>query len=155
MNNPFAALDLHLLRIKTMPKEKRIPNLDQQLKLVNVSKPNGVRDRVILLLRHKYKLRPSDISALNISDVDLEGGIIHIFRQPKKRIVVIDECDFLDLRRWSAVRKLYVSGVDAFIISMHWTQGRTEPYKRISVRGVFQVVQKYASSKQLITTFDY
>jgi site-specific recombinase XerC len=145
MNNPFATLDLRLLRVEKMPDGKTIPSLDEQLKLVDVSKPNGIRDRVILLLRHKYKLRPSDISTLNISDVDFSGGIIHIFRQQKKRIVVIDECDFLDLRRWGAVRKLYVSGLDAFLISMHWTRGRSEPYKRISVRGVFLVVQKYDS----------
>jgi site-specific recombinase XerC len=145
MNNPFASLDLRILRVEKMPDRKPIPNLDQQLKLVDVSKPNGARDRVILLLRHKYKLRPSNISTLNIADVDFSGGVIHIFRQQKKQIVVIDECDFLDFRRWGAVRKLYASSLDAFLISMHWTRGRSEPYQRISVRGVFLVVQKYAS----------
>jgi len=146
MNNPFASLDLRLLRVEKMPDGKTMPNLDQQLKLVDVSKPNGVRDRVILLLRHRYKLRPGDISTLNISDVDFSGGVIQIFRQQKKRIIVIDECDLLDFRRWGAVRKLYASGLDVFLILMHWTRGRSEPYQRISVRGIFLIVQKYASS---------
>lgn len=146
MNNPFTSLDLRPLRVEKMPDGKTTLSLGQQLNLVDISKPNGARDRVILLLRYKYKLRPSEISTLNISDVDFSGGIIHTLRQRKKLIVVIEECDFLDFRRWIVVRQLYVSGLDAFLISMHWTRGRSEPYQRISVRGVFLVVQKYASS---------
>ena len=143
-NNPFASLDLHLLRVEKVKDCKKMPNLDQQLNQVDISKPNGVRDRVVLLLRYKYKLWPGEISILNISDIDFSGGIIQILRQNKKMVVVIDECDFLDFRRWVSVRKLYVNGLDAFLISMHWTRGRSEPYQRISVRGVFLIVQKYA-----------
>jgi site-specific recombinase XerC len=154
MDNPFASLDLFLLHVEKTPDDKTVPDLDQQLNLVDVSKPSGVRDRVILLLRHKYKLRPSEISSLNISDADFSGGIIHISRQRKKRIVVIEERDFLDFRRWVVVRKLYVSGLDAFLISMHWTRGRSEPYQRMSVRGVFLVVQKYASQTSSLHVCD-
>lgn len=146
-NNPFASLDLHLLRVEKVKDCKKMLNLDQQLNQVDISKPNGVRDRVVLLLRYKYKLRPGEISMLNISDIDFSGGIIQILRQNKKLIVVIDECDFLDFRRWVSVRKLYANGLDAFLISMHWTRGRSEPYQRISVRGVFLIVQKYALRK--------
>ncbi len=142
-NNPFSSLDLRHLHVEKRTDCKKIPNLDQQLNRVDISKPNGVRDRVILLLRYKYKLRPSEISILNISDVDFSGGIIHILRQQKRLIVVVDECDFLDFQRWASVRKLYVNGLDAFLISMHWTRGRSEPYQRISVRGLFLIIQKY------------
>ena len=142
-NNPFISLDLRHLHVEKRTVCKKISNLDQQLNQVDISKPNGVRDRVILLLRYKYKLRPSEISILNISDVDFSGGIIHILRQQKRQIVVVDECDFLDFRRWASVRKLYVNGLDAFLISMHWTRGRSEPYQRISVRGLFLIIQKY------------
>lgn len=145
MNNPFASLDLCPFRVEKLPNGNTILNLDQQLKSVEVLKPSGMRDRVILLLRHKYKLRPSEISSLNISDTDLNGGIIHFMRHRKQLIVVIDECDLLDFRRWIVVRKLYVRGLDdAFFVSMHWTRGRSEPYKRMSVRGIFLVIQKYA-----------
>ena len=73
-NNPFASLDLHLLRVEKVKDCKKMPNLDQQLNQVDISKPNGVRDRVVLLLRYKYKLRPGEISILNISDIDFSGG---------------------------------------------------------------------------------
>ncbi len=142
-NNPFTSLDLRHLHVEKRAVCKKISNLDQQLNQVDISKPNGVRDRVILLLRYKYKLRPSEISILNISDVDFNVGIIHILRQQKRLIVVVDECDFLDFRRWASVRKLYVNGLDAFLISMHWMRGRSEPYRRISVRGLFLIIQKY------------
>ena len=142
-NNPFASLDLRQLQVEKRADRNKTPNLDQQLYRVDISKPNGMRDRVILLLRYKYKLRPSEISMLNISDVDFNVGIIHILRQQKRLIVVVDECDFLDFRRWASVRKLYVNGLDAFLISMHWTRGRSEPYRRISVRGLFLIIQKY------------
>jgi len=145
MSNPFASLNLRSLRVEKMPGDKVVPCLDQQLKQIDISKPNGARDGVVLLLRHKYKLKPSEISALNILDVDLNAGIIYIFRQRKRIFIAIDEHDFLEFRRWIAVRKLYAGGLDAFLISMHWTHGRSEPYQRISVRGIFLIVQKYIS----------
>jgi len=146
MNNPFSSLDLCSLRIEQKPSIKTEPNIDQMLKWIDVAKPNGSRDRVVLLLRHKYRLRPSEISSLNISDVDFNGGVIQVVRCSKNQVVIIEECDLLDFRRWRAVRKLFASDLDAFLISMHWTRGRSEPYQRISVRGVFLVVQKYASN---------
>lgn len=146
MNNPFASLDLSSVKTEQKPSIKTKPNIDQMLKWIDVTKPNGARDRVVLLLRHKYGLRPSEISALNISDVDINGGVLQVVRRSKKQVVIIDERDLLDFRRWRAVRKLYASDLDAFLISMHWTRGRSEPYQRISVRGVFLVVQKYASN---------
>jgi site-specific recombinase XerC len=109
MNNPFASLDLRPLRARKTSSTPRIPNLDRQLNLVDVSKPSGVRDWVILLLRNKYKFLPGEISKLDISDVDLSGGIIYIVRQRKKQIVVIDEHDLFAFQRWIAVRKLYAS----------------------------------------------
>lgn len=142
-NNPFTSLDLRHLHVEKRTDCNMMPNLNQQLKQIDISKPNGMRDRVVLLLRHKYKLRPSEISMLNILDIDFSGGIIHIQRKQKQLVVVIDECDFLDFRRWAAVRKLYVSSLEAFLISMHWTRGRSEPYQRISVRGLFLIIQKY------------
>lgn len=148
MNNPFASLDLRPLRARRASRVPKMSNLDRQLNLVNVSKPSGVRDWVILLLRNKYKFLPGEISKLDLSDVDLSGGIIYIVRQRKKQIVVVDERDLFAFQRWIVVRKLFVSNTDAFLISMHWTRGRAEPYQRISVRGVFLVVQKYASESQ-------
>jgi site-specific recombinase XerC len=148
MNNPFASLDLSSIRTGQKPSLKTKPNIDQMLKWIDVAKPNGARDRVVLLLRYKYRLRPSEISALNISDVDVNGGVLQVIRRSKKQVVIVDERDLLDFRRWRAVRKLYVSDLEAFLISMHWTRGRSELYQRISVRGVFLVVQKYASKSR-------
>ncbi len=53
MNNPFASLDLHLLRVDKSSGRKTISNLNQQLEMVDISKPNGARDRVVLLLRNR------------------------------------------------------------------------------------------------------
>ncbi len=38
-NNPFASLDLHLLRVEKVKDCKKMPNLDQQLNQVDISKP--------------------------------------------------------------------------------------------------------------------
>jgi site-specific recombinase XerC len=148
MNNPFASLDLSGLLIinhssRSNTDDKYELNLDNE-----VSSVKSVRDRLIVLLRFKYGLRPKELVLLNVSDIDMDGGIVDVSSRKRNRYLVIHEQDMLSFKRWISIRKLYSKDDPALIISLHWTHGRSAPYQRMSVRGVFQVVEKYRVNNQ-------
>jgi site-specific recombinase XerC len=148
MANPFSSFNIKL------PKKKksspRLPKFDIQavLQKNQASTPKEVRDRLILLLRCKYHLKPSEIAALNVNNVDIATGIIEIASHRKNPHIFLCEEDLIHFRRWIAVRRLYAASNPAFIISLHWTRGRSEPHQRISTRGIFQTVQKYGKQEK-------
>ncbi len=143
MSNPFHSLGLPLSSVRKNKGRKFSEiDLDQEIESSGIT-PLKLRDRVILLLRHKYGMWPSEISSLNISDIDLDAGLIFCKRGP----LVIARGDLLEFRRWLAVRKLYAQVDNSAIISLHWTSGRSIPHRRIGVRGIFQICQKYRRSQ--------
>jgi site-specific recombinase XerC len=101
-----------------------------------------IRDKVILLLNYRYNLKPSQIVRLNVGDVNLQSGLINVPSR-KQRIVALRNEDILAFRQWSAIRQMYqrtdVSD-NAFLISLHWTLGRSLPYCRLSTRAVNDVI---------------
>jgi len=148
MNNPFASLDLNgLLMTKQSCRSDEGDRYELTLDK-DVSSVKGARDRIIVLLRFKYGLRPKELISLNVSDIDMEGGIIDVRSRRRNRHLVIHDRDMLSFRRWVSIRKLYSKADPALIISLHWTHGRSAPYQRMSVRGVFQIVEKYKANSQ-------
>ena len=141
MNNPFASLDLSGLLITNHSSRSNADD-KYELSLDNeVSSVKSARDRLIVLLRFKYGLRPKELVSLNVGDIDMDGGIIHVSSRKRNRHLVIHDQDILSFKRWMSIRKLYSKADPALIISLHWTHGRSAPYQRMSVRGVFQVVE--------------
>ena len=148
MNNPFASLDLNGL---LMTKQSCRSAEDDRYELTldkDVSSVKGARDRLIVLLRFKYGLRPKELVSLNVGDIDMEGGVIDVPSRRRNRHLVIHEQDMISFRRWMSIRKLYSKADPALIISLHWTHGRSTPYQRMSVRGVFQVVENCRAKSQ-------
>lgn len=148
MNNPFATLDLSGLLVanhsgRSNADDKCELNLDNE-----VCSVKSARDRLIVLLRFKYGLRPKELVSLNVGDIDMDGGIINVSSRKRNQYLVIREQDILSFKRWMSIRKLYSKADPALIISLHWTHGRSAPYQRMSVRGVFQVVEKYKVNSQ-------
>lgn len=148
MNNPFASLELNgLLMTKQSCRSDEGDRYELTLDK-DVSSVKGARDRIIVLLRFKYGLRPKELVSLNVGDIDIEGGIIDVRSRRRNRHLVIHDRDMLSFKRWMSIRKLYSKADPALIISLHWTPGRSAPYQRMSVRGVFQIVEKYKANSQ-------
>jgi site-specific recombinase XerC len=91
-----------------------------------------------LLLNYRYNLKPSEIVRLNMGDVNLHARLITLASKKERTLALRNE-DILAFRQWSAIRQLYqrtdVSD-NAFLISLHWTLGRSLPYCRLSTRAV-------------------
>ena len=144
MINHFARLSLPVIP-KTCPITAKPVDFQKIISLVNRTTPKGLRDRVILLLRFRYGLKTGEIAKLELGAVDVETGVINISSRRRNRIVLLDPKVFPDFRRWATVRNLFVAETSAFIISMHWTAGRSIPYRKMSTRGVYQVVVDYVA----------
>lgn len=146
MENPFVNV---LQYLDTLPKQKRksSPCSDSVEDILNDFHPASnkqIRDKVILLLSFHYRLKPSEIVRLNMQDVNLNTGLITVASR-KKGPVALRSNDILAFRQWSAVRQMYQRtdiSDSAFLISLHWTLGRSLPYCRLSTRAVNHVINK-------------
>ena len=146
MENPF----VNVLRyLDTLPNSKKSSNAyrDNVEQILNNFHPNSnkqIRDKVILLLSYRYNLKPSEIVGLNLQEVNLHTGLITVPSRKKGPLALRND-DILAFRQWSAVRQMYqrTDIVDsAFLISLHWTLGRSLPYCRLSTRAVNHVINK-------------
>jgi site-specific recombinase XerD len=146
MENPF----VNVLRyLDTLPKRKKMSkscksNFEHILNNFHPDSNKQIRDKVILLLIYRYNLKPSEIVKLNIGDVNLTTGFITAISK-KRGIVVLRNEDILAFRQWSAIRQMYQRAdfsENAFLISLHWTIGRSLPYCRLSTRAVNYVINR-------------
>ena len=144
MENPFVNV---LQYLDTLPKRKKPSNpcRDNFEHILNNFHPDSnkqIRDKVILLLNYRYNLKPSEIVRLNMGDVNLHAGLITLGSKKKRTLALRNE-DILAFRQWGAIRQMYqrtdVSD-NAFLISLHWTLGRSLPYCRLSTRAVNDVI---------------
>lgn len=146
MENPF----VNVLRyLDTLPKRKKTPNicrdnLEHVLNNLHADSNKKIRDKVILLLNYRYNLKPSEIVGLNLEDVKLDTGLIAVASKKKGTVALRNE-DILAFRQWRAIRQMYQrtdSSDNAFLISLHWTLGRSLPYCRLSTRAVNYVINR-------------
>ena len=139
---------MNVLRyLDTLPKRQKPSNpcTDNFENILNNFHPDSnkqIRDKVILLLNYRYNLKPSEIVRLNMGDVNLHAGLITLGSKKKRTLALRNE-DILAFRQWGAIRQMYqrtdVSD-NAFLISLHWTLGRSLPYCRLSTRAVNDVI---------------
>jgi site-specific recombinase XerC len=144
VENPF----VNVLRyLDTLPKRQKpsnpcTVNFEKILNNFHPDSNKQIRDKVILLLNYRYNLKPSEIVRLNMGDVNVHAGLITLGSKKKRTLALRNE-DILAFRQWGAVRQMYqrtdVSD-NAFLISLHWTLGRSLPYCRLSTRAVNDVI---------------
>lgn len=144
-SNPAAKLKPPAVRAK-----RCVPRLSpdvsvQRLSAFDTSTARRIRDQAIIALATLEGLKVGEICKMNVADVDLEAGIVHVSRRCEKQTTVyLSKLACQALTRWLAVRRLLHNGKDdAVFISMHWTAGRSVPGGRISKRGLHQVLCEY------------
>jgi site-specific recombinase XerC len=105
-----------------------------------------VRNLAIQALAYE-KLKPSQIQGLNVADVNLEAGIVHV--QSRKRLtpIYVSEVTMKYSQRWLAVHKLLGIADCALFVSLHWTTGRSVPRTRMSVRAIHNVLMNKSERK--------
>ncbi|HCH51895.1 TPA: tyrosine recombinase XerC [Escherichia coli] len=121
--------------IRTPKSGRHLPkNMDvdevNQLMNIDLKDPLSVRDRTMLEVMYGAGLRLSELTGLNITDIDLKEGEVRVLgKGSKERKVPLGRMAIEWLQHWYPMRELYAPEDKAVFIS-------TKSGKRLSVRSV-------------------
>lgn len=138
----------------TLPKkEKRLPkylsndDIDEIFKIIDISTPLGIRNRLILELLYGSGLRVSELCNIKLSDIDFSNKSIRIIGKGKKeRIVYYGEpC--------KRIIDLYLNGTRDEILGKNKNEyliiGNKKSNKSLSVRSVELILNNIIESTSL------
>lgn len=132
--------------IRAARREQNLPHFlteEQLLKLLDAPgdvEPFGPRDRALLETLYSAGLRVSELTGLNVADVDLDAGVATIRGKGKReRLALLGRPCVKALHAWHAVRNAWLSRhqltSDAIFLNKNGT--------RLTTRSVGRLVQKY------------
>jgi integrase/recombinase XerC len=127
-------------------KDKTLPHflderaLDKLLAAPPADSPLGLRDRAILETLYSAGLRVSELTGLNLADVDLDSGLASVRGKGKKeRLAMLGAGAAKALKRWLTVRSEVLEGrrraSDAVFLNKNGT--------RLTSRSVGRLLEKY------------
>ena len=91
---------------KHLPEVLSLEEIDRIEAAIDVSKPEGQRDRAVIEMLYSCGLRVSELCNLKISDLFLEEGFIRVHGKGRKeRLVPIGRKAIEELRRWFVARQ--------------------------------------------------
>lgn len=125
-----------------LPDVLSLAEIERLLEVIDVSKPEGVRDRAIIETLYGCGLRVSELCTLHLSDLFLEEGFIKVTgKGNKQRLVPIGQKAIDQLRQWFVVRmeaKVKKGQEDYVFVSL--TRG-----KQLSRISIFVNIKNYAA----------
>lgn len=138
--------------IRTPKQDKRLPRFlsaEQINTLLNCPNPNdmlGARDRAILETLYSSGLRVSELVALNLSDVDFLGEVIHVRGKGKKeRLAPVGSSSLQALQRYLMFRDAHPNkekfDPQSLFVNKHG--------QRLSTRSVRRKLDKYLTQAGL------
>ena len=147
-------VDKNVFEYITLPKkEKRLPkylsndDIDEIFKIIDISTPLGIRNRLILELLYGSGLRVSELCNIKLSDIDFSNKSIRIIGKGKKeRIVYYGEpC--------KRIIDLYFNGTRDEILGKNKNEyliiGNKKSNKSLSVRSVELILNNIIESTSL------
>ena len=147
-------VDKNVFEYITLPKkEKRLPkylsndDIDEIFKIIDISTPLGIRNRLILELLYGSGLRVSELCNIKLSDIDFSNKSIRIIGKGKKeRIVYYGEpC--------KRIIDLYLNGTRDEILGKNKNEyliiGNKKSTKSLSVRSVELILNNIIESTSL------
>lgn len=138
-NNPVSGIPLPKQE-KVLPKFLQEHQVSEILKKIDTESPYGIRDRAIIELFYSTGIRLSELSSLNLGDIDLHAGIVHVQgKGSKQRIVPIGKCACRALQEYINQKEnlFTVKDKEALFLNRRGT--------RISNRGIQLRVTKWLS----------
>ncbi|MFB0527208.1 MAG: site-specific tyrosine recombinase/integron integrase, partial [bacterium] len=137
-------------RMKTVPSFLDLHEVKLLLELPNRRTLLGLRDRAILEILYGSGLRVSELVNLNISDVDLLGGMIKVKgKGSKERLVPIGETGLASIERYLRMRQLPGKAAFFRIKSFQNLSYNKEPIflnfqgSRLNAQSINRLVHKY------------
>ena len=93
-----------------LPDVLTVEEIDQLIAAIDMTKPEGQRDRAILETLYSCGLRVSELCGLRISNLYLDEGFIRVHGKGKKeRLVPISDTAIMELKLWFTDRdQLYI-----------------------------------------------
>jgi len=136
-------------------REKRLPTvassfeIERLLDEPNVATDGGIRDRALLELLYAAGLRVSEVTAIDLSDLDLKSKEVRVIgKGSKPRVTLIgDQCVRWLERYLADVRPKFASRRSDAAVWMNTSGGR------LSARSVQRIVKKYALAAGLDPDF--
>lgn len=102
--------------------------------------PLGLRDRAILETLYSAGLRVSELTGLNVEDIDCDGGLATIRGKGKReRLALLGKPALRSIERWLGARQSMLEGVKRASPAVFLNRRGT----RLSSRSVGRLVQKY------------
>lgn len=151
-DNPMEALKM----VPQQPKEQQYLTEDEMLRLLSAPDQNtteGFTDYVTLLVLYATGLRVGELSALNIEDVDLKEGWVHVREgKSRDRQIAIPKAALDDLKQYVGLYRKAKSG--AFLLNLQGT--RIKPWtvtRRIRHYAEVAGIQKPVSPHTIRHTF--
>jgi integrase/recombinase XerC len=110
--------------------------------------PMGLRDRAILETLYSAGLRVSELTGLNIADVDLDGGIATVRGKGKKeRLALLGPSALAAVKEWLALRSRALADKDQATAAIFVNRRGT----RLTARSVGRLLAKYLAQAGLDT----
>ena len=131
---------------KHLPEVLSLEEIDRIEGVIDVSRPEGQRDRAIIEMLYSCGLRVSELCNLKISDLYLEEGFIRVHGKGRKeRLVPIGKKAIEELRAWFAARQgIKVKAGEEDYVFVSTKRGRH--MSRISL---FIYIKQYASDASI------
>jgi integrase/recombinase XerC len=132
---------------KKLPHFLSIDSLKQLLEAPPADDPLGLRDRAILEILYSAGLRVSELTGLNLSDIDLDAGVATIRGKGKKeRLAFFGPVSMKALKIWlqarsSLLAEKIVKKTEAVFLNKHGT--------RLTSRSVGRLTEKYLAQAGL------
>jgi integrase/recombinase XerC len=133
-------------------QDKKLPHfvsLEDMVRLLQTppaETPYGLRDRAILETIYSAGLRVSELSALNLDDLDLDAGMATVRGKGKReRLVLLGEPAVAAIRAWLPARLDLARGRSATLPALFINKNRT----RLSVRSVGRLLEKHLAEANM------
>lgn len=126
---------------KHLPDVLSVEEIDAMQAVIDMSKPEGVRDHCIIEVLYSCGLRISELCKMSFSDLFLDDGYIRIHGKGRKeRLVPISQKAIRELEAWIPIRRNLTplpGNEDYIFLSLH----RGKPLSRITL---FIFLRQYA-----------
>jgi len=137
--DPSVNLDAPKLEHR-LPKVLTIQEVEKLLSQPDMTNLLGIRDRSILELLYSTGIRVSELTSINIDNVNLEAGFLRcIGKGSKERIIPVGAITLNYLRQYmSYARKQLLNGKESKILFLN-RQGKT-----MTRQGIWKLIKKYS-----------
>ena len=145
-NDPTSLIDSPRIGRK-LPTVLSIDEIDKLINIIDLSRPDGHRNRAILETLYSCGLRVSELVELRLSDIYFDLGFVKILgKGNKERLVPISEKAIREIKNYLPDRNIMLSKTDKANENIVFLNNRGKKLTRVMI---FTIIKKLAISTGL------